>query len=259
MAATVSWSLAFNLAAGLMIAVAGLNALVMPRPVEHHPQEGTAGVGARFSASTAFLASYRSFLSQPQAIRVFAFMLVYRLGDIMMFAMSSPMLQDNGIGPGPRAALRTFQMLGFMTGSILGGFVIARRGLARCLVPMTMIQNLMIPLYIGLAVWKPHFGGVAAIVIVEQIASGIGTAANSVFVMQRCRTTFAASHFAFATSLVSLASTVSGFLSGPINQRVGHPWFFTIAFLASLPGLALAFVVPKTPLEPAPASAPETE
>jgi PAT family beta-lactamase induction signal transducer AmpG len=237
-----------------MIAVAVTNALVMPHPAEHHPQEDAAVVGGKppaRAAFVAFLAAYRSFLSQPQATRVFAFMLLYRLGDIMMFAMSSPMLQDIGIGPGPRSILRSFQIVGFMAGSIVGGFVIARRGLGRCLVPMSLIQNLMIPLYIGLAVWKPHFAGVAAIVTIEQIASGIGTSANSVFIMQRCRTTFAASHFAFATSLVSLTSTVSGFLSGPINERVGHPWFFTIAFLASLPGLVLAFVVPKDPLEPA--------
>ena len=45
--------------------------------------------------------------------------------------------------------------------------------------------------------------------------------------------------------MVSLGSTVSGFLSGPLNTRVGHVWFFTCAFLASVPALILVWFVPR--------------
>ena len=92
--------------------------------------------------------------------------------------------------------------------------------------------------------------------VTEQVASGIGTAANTVFLLQRCRAAFSASHFAMATIIVSLAITFSGWISGPINEKVGHPWFFFIAFLASVPSLILVHVVPKTPVERAPAAAP---
>jgi MFS family permease len=52
-----------------------------------------------------------------------------------------------------------------------------------------------------------------------------------------------------ATSVVSLTATISGFISGPLNDRLGHPLFFTVAFLASIPSLVLVLLVPKTPLE----------
>jgi MFS transporter, PAT family, beta-lactamase induction signal transducer AmpG len=178
-------------------------------------------------------------------------MFVHRLGDIMMFAMATPMLKDIGIGTTVRGILTTFSTIGFMVGSILGGASIARWGLARCLVPMTFFQNLAIPLYIGLAAFKPGFWGVLPIVVAEQFASGIGTAANSVFLMQRCRAAFSAAHYAFATSVVSVAITVSGYASGPLNEALGHPLFFTVAFMASWPSLILVFFVPKTPIEPA--------
>jgi hypothetical protein len=48
---------------------------------------------------------------------------------------------------------------------------------------------------------------------------------------------------------VSLASTFSGYASGPLNTRLGHPLFFTLAFVASLPSLVLVLFVPKTPIE----------
>jgi PAT family beta-lactamase induction signal transducer AmpG len=248
LAGTTSWFWGFGAAAALMLLVALVNAVVMPHPPDRHPQN-VAAVRAT-SKPAAFFEAFQSFLAQPQAALVLTFMLVHRLGDIMMFAMATPMLKDIGVGTAARGVLTTFGTLGFMAGSIVGGALVARFGLARCLVPMTFFQNLAIPLYIGLAVFKPGFAGVLPVVIAEQLASGIGNAANAVFLMQRCRTAFAASHFAFATSIVSLASTVSGFLSGPLNDRVGHPVFFTIAFLASVPGLVLVFFVPKTPIEP---------
>ena len=83
----------------------------------------------------------------------------------------------------------------------------------------------------------------------EQLVGGFGMAGATVFLMQRCRRAFSASHFAMATSVVSLASTFSGYASGPLNERLGHPLFFTVAFLASLPSLVLVLLVPKTAIE----------
>jgi PAT family beta-lactamase induction signal transducer AmpG len=259
LAGLTAWFWSYAAAGALMLLVALVNAALMPRPPEHHPQddaalEGGAPSGGLSSAAAkrwAFLAAYRTFLTQPNAVLVLSFMLVYRLGDIMMFAMSTPMLKDIGIGTAQRGVLASFQMVGFMTGSIVGGAVIARYGLARCLVPMTYIQNFAIPLYALLAYLKPGFWGVVPFIVVEQIASGVGTAASAVFIMQRCRSAFSASHFAFATSIVSLASTFSGYLSGPLNEALGHPRFFLATFVASIPGLVLVYFVPKTPVEPA--------
>ena len=70
--------------------------------------------------------------------------------------------------------------------------------------------------------------------------------------MRRCRAAFSASHYAFATAIVSLGSTLSGYASGPLNEALGHPLFFTVAFLASWPSLVLVWIVPKTEVEAAP-------
>lgn len=248
LAGLTGWFWGFGAAAALMLVVAMVNAIVLPHPVEQHPQDAPEQ-RRRDSRAGAFVAAYRSFLAQPQAGVVLAFMFFHRLGDIVMFAMATPMLKDIGINTATRGVLTSFSTVGFMVGSIVGGAIIARWGLARCLVPMTYFQNLAIPLFIGLAVYRPGFLGVLPVVIAEQLASGIGNAANAVFLMQRCRRAFSAAHFAFATSVVSLASTLFGFFAGPLNEAVGHPWFFTIAFVASWPSMILVLLVPRTPLE----------
>jgi PAT family beta-lactamase induction signal transducer AmpG len=247
-AGRTSWLLGFGAAGVLMILTGVVNAVVMPHPPERHPDEA-AGGHAGAGRPAAFLETFRSFIAQPHAVSVLAFMLTYKLGDIMMFGMSKPLLRDLGIDTARRGVLNGFGTAASILGVILGGALVARRGLQRALVPLLYIQNLGIPLYIGLAVWKPGYAGIASVVIVEQFLSGLGTAGSTVFLMQRCRREFSASHFAMATSVVSRASTISGAVSGPLNERLGHPLFFTVAFLASIPSLILVWFVPKTPLE----------
>jgi PAT family beta-lactamase induction signal transducer AmpG len=251
LAGRTNWTLGFGAAGALMILTAAVNAAVLPRPAEPAASDRSRASGGRRSKGLAFLEAYRTFLGQPQAALVLSFMFFYKLGDIMMFAMSKPLLRDIGIDTSHRGILNGLGTLATILGSISGGAIIARYGMARCLVPMTFFQNLAIPLYIGMAVWRPPFAGVVPVVMFEQFAAGIGAAAHVVFLMQRTRATFSASHYALATAVVSLGSTLSGFVSGPINEAVGHPLFFTIAFIASWPSLVLVLLVPRTPVEPA--------
>jgi PAT family beta-lactamase induction signal transducer AmpG len=245
LAGRTSFRLGFVVAGGIMLVTALVNAWLLPRPPEVRPVVPE----ARAAKAAAFVQAYKTFLGQPQAPLVLGFMLVYRLGDIMMFSMSKPLLRDIGVDTASRGALYTPSTLTFIAGALLGGGLIARRGLARTLVPLTYIQNLAIPLYIALAVWKPSFPVVAGVAIAEQLASGLGQSAYTVFMMQRTRGTFSASHYAFATAIVALASTLSGWVSGPLDDHFGHPIFFMLAFLASWPALGLVWFVPKEPVE----------
>jgi PAT family beta-lactamase induction signal transducer AmpG len=241
------WVWAFGAAGGLMLVTSVVNAWAMPHPQEDRPL--VAAKGVRPARARAYFAAFLSFLAQPQAGLVLAFLLFYRVGDIMMFAMSKPLLKDLGVDTAHRGLLNGLGMVASILGLILGGAFVARRGLERTLTPLIYVQNLGIPLYIGMAVWKPHFAGITAIVLVEQLVGGFGLAGAAVFQIQRCRKAFSASHFAITTSVISLASTVVGSLSGPLNTRLGHPLFFTVAFLASVPGLVLVLLVPKTSIE----------
>jgi PAT family beta-lactamase induction signal transducer AmpG len=241
--ATKSWVLAFGVAGACMLVTALVNQAIMPRPAERTDAEKTG------TKAHAFLSAYRTFLAQPKALLVLSFMFFYRLGDIMMFAMSKPLLRDIGVDLGHRGVLNGLGTAIGIMGAMIGGGLIARRGLAQMLIPMLYLQNLAIPIYIGMAVSKPAFSVVLPLYLVEQLVAGIGAVAQTVFLMQRVRGGFSASHYAFATAIVSLGSTLSGFVSGPLDQHFGHPIFFTIAFIASWPALVLVWFVPKAPVE----------
>jgi PAT family beta-lactamase induction signal transducer AmpG len=248
LASRAGWFAAFAAAGGIMLVTAFLNRALLPRPAKPAPTFDATKPGAR---AAAFGDAYRTFFAQPRAGLVLSFMFFYKLGDIMMFAMSKPLLRDIGVDLGQRGLLNGLGTTSFIVGSLAGGALVARRGLERTLVPMLYAQNLAIPLYVLMAVVKPRFGGVLAIVLTEQLVAGIGSAGHVMFLIQRTRRAFSASHYAFATAIVSLGSTLSGYLSGPLDDNFGHVVFFTLAFVASWPSLALVWFVPKTPVEAA--------
>jgi PAT family beta-lactamase induction signal transducer AmpG len=248
LAGHTSWFNAFNAAGITMIILAGLNAYLTPRLVASkkqqlkHPHHSWQWKRIKESA---FFEAYRSFFSQPRASIVLTFIFFFRLGDILMFAMSKPLLRDLGIDTATRGLLTGLGTGVTIIGSLLGGALIARQGLERWLIPMAFFQNGAIPLYLLLALGWFDFSGIIFVVILEQFAAGIGNAAHTVFLMQRCRSAFSASHYAFATAVVALASTLAGVVSGHLNTWLGSPRYFALAFVCSWPSLILVFYVPR--------------
>lgn len=246
-----SWFAAFAAAGGLMMLVGALNAITVPRlaraPI---PVDGAATSRPR---SAAFGAAYRTFFTQPHAALVLAFMFSFKLGDIMIFAMSRPLLRDIGISTAQRGFLATPQLIAQIVSAVLAGAVVAKWGLERCLIPLTLLMNAAIPLYTLMAWTAPSFGWVLAIVVVEQFIAGMGNTLQTLYLMQRTRKAFSASHYAFASAIVALGSTVTGGLSGWLDQAVGHRVYFLLCNLFAVPSSLLVFWVPRAPLDDDPA------
>lgn len=242
-AGRLSWRACFYTGGGVMFALAILHAFALPR---ERPAPTKSGIDRASSSPARFyLEAFRTFVAQPGAWLSLAFILVYRAGDSMMFAMSSKLLEHLGINLAQRGLLNGIAGAAGIAGSMLGGVVIARLGLRRTLAPITLGQGLAILLYAAIAARAPGPLWIDAAVIVERVVEGIGSAALVVFLMRRCAGDFRASHFAIASAAMSLGATGLGSVSGFVLARVGYPAFFVIAYIAAIPGIFLARIVPK--------------
>ena len=229
-----SWFWAFAVAGALLLALAAGHAIFLP------PEQATpAAAGMRYSDA------FVTFLRQPRAAVILAFILLYNAGDALMFAMSAPFLKDLGFQTDARGLLNGLKVVAAVGGSLAGAAVVARAGLKRALFPIAAGQSLAILAFVALAALRPPTLGIAVTVLFEQFAAGFGNAAFVVFLMRRCAGEYKASHFAIGTALMSVASTVAGAVSGYLATRLGFTLFFLLAFAASLPGVVLARVVPK--------------
>ncbi|MEP7121839.1 MAG: MFS transporter [Byssovorax sp.] len=239
LAGRLSWRACFYAGGGAMLLLAAIHALALPR---ERPREVIAG--ASTSPVRFYFEAFRTFVALPGAWVSLAFILVYRAGDSMMFAMSSKLLDHLGVTLAQRGALNGVAGAAGIGGSMIGGVIIARLGLRRTLAPIALGQALAILLYAAIAARAPAPLWIDAAVIAERVVEGVGSAALVVFLMRRCAGDYRASHFAIASAAMSLGATGLGSASGFLLSRLGYPAFFAVAYLAAIPGVFLARIVP---------------
>jgi MFS transporter, PAT family, beta-lactamase induction signal transducer AmpG len=104
----------------------------------------------------------REYFSQERILAVLAFILFYRFGESMLVKMAPPFLIDppeqGGLGVVTSSVgifVGTVGVLGLTIGGLLGGWLIAKKGLRKCLWPMILALNLPNLLYVWLAWRKP--------------------------------------------------------------------------------------------------------
>jgi PAT family beta-lactamase induction signal transducer AmpG len=138
----------------------------------------------------------------------------------------------------------TVGTLFLLVGGLLGGWLVSRFGLRKCLFPTAVIQNSAILLYWALSIWKPSLIAVAAVNGYEQFSYGLGTAAYTVFLLSTIRPQYRAAHYATVTGFMALGMMLPGMASGYIQHSLGYQNFFLFSFVAAIPGMFAIFFLP---------------
>jgi PAT family beta-lactamase induction signal transducer AmpG len=269
-----SWLLAFGIGAGLLIVLAWVHQRHL-RARAVRGEEAVPAVRPPPEALSAKLAhirrAYSSFLFQPQALLVIAFLMTYKMGDVLMFSMSKVLLaRELGVPTDVRGVLNSLSLGASILGAILGGAFIARRSLKGALMTITLWMALTAPLFALLAafapelriavpgsvqdasglVWSQAWPGLSCIctvIVIEQVCGGMATAAQVVFIMQRTAPEHRAAHYAFATAVYSLPQTLVGASSGKLYEAFGPVAYFWFVSVLMLPAIVLGRLVPCEP------------
>jgi len=207
---------------------------------------------ARSLSFASFSRGFKTYLEQPKVFVVLAFVILYKLGDEILFSMVTPFLtrelritteQYAWIGGIVGAA-------GTIIGAMIGGWWIQRVGLRRALWPLSILMNVNLWLYVWLSIAKPdpatHMGCALIAIIhgIEQLAAGLGSAALLVFLLTTCSKEFRATHYAIGSAIMSIPGTLIGGQGGWIVERLGYTNLYILAFMASMPGMCLIPFVP---------------
>jgi MFS transporter, PAT family, beta-lactamase induction signal transducer AmpG len=244
LAGMLSWAAVFLTAALLLMGLALWHGVALPRPAS---VVEPVGAQRRASASKT-LEAFRSFLRLPGIALAVAFIVLFKLGDALLFGMSTPFLLDAGMTKGQLGVTAgVFGTLMAIGAGMAGGWFISKYTLRRGLWCFGLIQSLAIPVY-ALVAWT-HAGlwALSAAIIVEQAAAALGTAAYSNFLMRQNHPDFKATHYAIATGMMAFTTMLGGALSGFGAEAYGYALFFTLAFGASIPGLLLIPFVARRP------------
>ncbi|MCA9717620.1 MAG: MFS transporter, partial [Myxococcales bacterium] len=263
------WLAGFGFAAVMFVALAAFHQLKLPRGESERRREPAADredAPQRAASRLRHVATaYLSFLGQRGALVVLLFITTYKLGDALMFSMGKVLLRDLGVGTETRALINLVSVLSMIAGATLAGAWIARAGLRRCLLTITLLMALSEPLYLLLAgarlpmqlaaaydvpssvialLWRPSLLTIAGVLAIEQFAGGMATAAQMIFIMRRCHPDHKAAHYAFATALYAFAQMATGTYSGHLYEAQGPVIYFAVTSVACIPALLLVNLIP---------------
>lgn len=243
LAGLANWMWGFGAGALTMFAVFLLHKFFLPN-VEKQKEAGH--MAARFGEA------FRSYLSQEKIGLILFFVATYKLGDEILFAMNTPFLM--------RELLVTKTQLAWLSGvvgaastvvgALLAAWWIKKSTLKKTIWPLTLMMNLNIWAYVGLAYFKPLAtapNGMTLIAIVhgyEQWAAGLGGTVLMIYLMRLCKQEFKAAHYAIGSAIISLGSTFIGGFGGFFVEHFGYTQLFILGFLASIPSMILLLWLP---------------
>jgi PAT family beta-lactamase induction signal transducer AmpG len=231
-----AWNLTW-LAMGLSMLVGVVATLLAKEP--HREVDGE-----RVSLLRSLTGPATALANLPAAGWVLVFVFAYKLSDVLAGAMVSPFLVAMGYTLVQIADVRdVLGLLASIGGAIAGGAVVAWWGVQRTLVVggiAMMVSNLA---FAGLVLVPGSVPALAGAIVFENLSSGIATAAFVAYLSSLCTPGYAATQYAWLTSLASLARTVLGSFTGWMAASMGWGLFFCATTVASLPALWLIFLI----------------
>jgi PAT family beta-lactamase induction signal transducer AmpG len=216
---------------------------------------------ARFETLLNGLANY---FSQPQAGLFLAFIVLYKLGDAFAVSLMTPfLLKSMHFSPAEIGVV--FKVIGLwltILGALVAGALMIRLGLWRSLLVFGVfaaasnlgfwwlavsgkgvIPGITLPAFdwgfVKLVAPTPIDGGLLLVIGLENLASGMSTAAIVAFLMSVCNQRFTATQFALLSAFASVGRVWVGPLAGVLAESIGWPAFFLIAIALAMPALIL--------------------
>jgi len=189
---------------------------------------------------------FRDYFSRQGAWLILAFILLYKLGDTMASAMSTPFYLDLGYSKTEiGAVVKLFGFWATIAGGTLGGLWILRAGMHRALWVFGFGQMLSTLGFVVLAYYPLNIGALATVVAIENLTAGMGTAAFVGFMAALTDRRFTATQYALLSSLMGVPRVLLAAPTGWFAQSLGWPGFFTLCVVIAIPGLVLLRSVTK--------------
>ncbi|MFT0851499.1 muropeptide transporter [Achromobacter sp. F4_2707] len=221
---------------GAFMAVCSLATVLAPEPevVAAPPR----------SLAVAVVEPLAEFFRRKGALTILLLIVLYKLGDAFAGALSTTfLLRGAGFtGTEVGAVNKVFGLAATIVGALAGGTIMARMGLYRSLMWFGLLQAVSNFGYWVLAVTPPHLYSMGAVVMLENLCGGLGTAAFVALLMALCRQEFSATQFALLSALSAVGRTyLAGPLTPPLVEWLGWPGFFVVTVFIALPGLVLLY------------------
>jgi len=142
----------------------------------------------------------------------------------------------------------TVGIMALTLGGLLGGYVVANKGLKFWLWIMVCVIHLPDAMFIYLSQVQPEsFILINAAVAIEQFGYGFGFTAYMLFMIMVSEGEHKTAHYAICTGFMALGMMIPGMFSGALQEMIGYKSFFIWVVISTIPGFVVAALVKVDP------------
>ena len=202
--------------------------------------EPTAAAGTPQTMRDAIVNPLAEYFSRPSALWVLVFILLYKLGDTMAAAITTPFYLEIGFSKTEiGTVVKLFGTGATLVGAFMGGILMLRLGINRSLWVFGVLQALSTACFALLARVGHSIPTLSGVIAFENLSSGMGTAAFVAFMASITNKKFTATQLALLTSLMGLPRALASSVTGYMVKNIGWESFFIFCTLAAIPGMLL--------------------
>ncbi|MCM2321731.1 MAG: AmpG family muropeptide MFS transporter [Oligoflexia bacterium] len=192
------------------------------------------------SIGDAVVLPFVEFFKRRGAVEILAFIVLYKLDVVVAQALMTPFLMDLGFTKTDIGTVtKGFGLVATILGTLFGGAMLVKLGMLRSLWFFGLLQGLAGFSFMTLARLGHHYPMMVTAIAVENICSGMGTAAFAAFMMSICDKRYTATQYALLTSLMAITRVMGSALTGYMAKAWGWELYYLASILVAIPGLLL--------------------
>ncbi len=242
-----NWHLVYTIMAALM-AVGMLTVFFVSEPPQPENAEKPAGDGIKAWLVMAMVMPFKDFMARHHfAVLILVFIVFYKMPDGFIALYTKVFFRDLGFDKMEIAEIvSTYGMVATFVGMFIGGWLIHRLGITRCLFYFLILQ---IFTNLAFAVFGMIGKNLIVLMVVNSLDSMSGGMIGAVavaYMMSLCNIQYTATQYALLSSLVALSSKTIASYGGYVVEVFGWEAMFVLSALLGLPAVALLFVMQKT-------------
>lgn len=196
--------------------------------------------GAPKTLGGAVIDPLKDYFNRKGALTMLAFILLYKIGDTMASAMTTPFFLDIGFSKTEiGAVVKLFGFWATIAGALIGGAVMVRIGINRSLWVFGFLQGIATAGFAVLARIGHSIPALSAAVALENLCTGMATSAFVAFMASITNKKFTATQYALLTSLMGIPRVVASSPTGFFAKILGWEGFFIACVFAAVPGMFL--------------------
>lgn len=227
----ISWGQLYFLMAAIM-GIGLLTTFLAPEPKLDSPPPK--------SLYQAAVEPFAEFLRRPGAAYILLFVLLFKLGDALAGALLQPFYVQMGFTNADIGLVaKVFGTASSLVGLFFGGIAIYYIGIYRSLWVFGILQAISTAAFAVLTFTGNALVPFAAVIVFEDISTGMATAAFVAFMAALSNKKYTATQYAILSSVATLGRTFFSGFTGDLVKHLGWANFFYACALIAIPGLLM--------------------